>query len=57
MEDGLAALPRISSTDHRVVEALSVRCLRDGLTPDVLHPEAVNKSWPQFWDALHRLAA
>jgi hypothetical protein len=57
MESGLIALPCITSRDHRVVEALVARCLRDGLTPQVEHPEAVNKSWPQFWDALTEIAA
>jgi hypothetical protein len=52
MEEGLAMLPRISSRDHRVVQALAARCLRDGLAPEVEHPDAVNKTWPQFWDAL-----
>jgi hypothetical protein len=52
MESGLAALPRITSLDHRIVQALAARALADGLTPRVLHPQAVTKSWPQFWDAL-----
>ena len=57
MEHGLASLPRISSRDHRVVEALAARCLRDGLTPEVDHPGAVAKCWPQFWDALAAIAS
>jgi hypothetical protein len=52
MEEGLAALPLISSRDHRVVQALAARGRAAGERVYVLYPQAVNKAWPQFWDAL-----
>ena len=52
MEEGLASLPVINSRDHRVVQALAARCVRDCVGPEVAHPNAVAKSWPQFWEAL-----
>jgi len=39
----------IDSRDHRVVQAVSMRRKADGYEAKVGHPEAVNKSWPQFW--------
>ena len=56
MEKGLLALPYISSRDHRVVQALAARTRADHLIPQVAHPGAVSKSWPQFWEALAALS-
>jgi hypothetical protein len=38
----------VQANDHRVVQALAMRY---GLRRDwFVYPDAVNKSWPQFWD-------
>lgn len=43
----------ISSQDHRVVQAIAMRY---HMLPLIyLHPEAVNKSWPEFWNFLQTL--
>ena len=40
---------QITSRDHRVVQALA---LLHQSGRNILYPEAVNKSWPQFWQFL-----
>ncbi len=39
----------VTSADHRVVQAVA---MRKGVAVTFAHPEAVAKSWPQFWDML-----
>ncbi|MEK7150725.1 MAG: hypothetical protein AAB783_00810 [Patescibacteria group bacterium] len=42
----------IESRDHRVVQALAMRARVDKKEIKILYPEAVKKSWPQFWSFL-----
>ena len=42
----------VTSADHRVVQAVA---MRKGSEVSFAHPEAVAKSWPQFWDILLQL--
>jgi hypothetical protein len=42
----------IDSKDHRVVQSLVMYCVANKINYVVIHPEAVNKTWPQFWDFL-----
>jgi hypothetical protein len=40
----------VSSTDHRVVQALALKAKKNNrLNINILYPECVNKSWPEFW--------
>jgi hypothetical protein len=39
----------ITSTDHRVVQAIAMWGLSNKKEIKILYPNAVNKSWPQFW--------
>ncbi len=43
---------RIASKDHRVIQAVAMWGALQGITPVFIHPYAVNKSWPQFWQFL-----
>ena len=47
--------PLASHNDHRVVMALTLLCLRYGGT--ILGAEAIQKSWPDFFDVLRTLGA
>ena len=49
------AEPLASHNDHRIVMALTLLCLRYGGT--LCGAEAVNKSWPEFFDVLRSLGA
>lgn len=40
----------ISSRDHRVVQAIAMWARVNNKKIKITYPEAVNKSWPQFWD-------
>lgn len=40
----------ISSKDHRVVQAITMKAKVDGQRIKVKYPDSVNKTWPQFWD-------
>lgn len=40
----------IRSKDHRVVQAMAMWGRVNNKTINIIHPSAVNKSWPQFWD-------
>ena len=40
----------VSSKDHRVIQAIVMRERAKGKNPIILHKEAVNKTWPQFWN-------
>jgi len=42
----------ITSDDHRVVQAIAMKAKVEGVQVNVAHPEAVNKTWPQFWKFL-----
>ncbi len=42
----------IESRDHRVVQALAMCAKVDKKEIKILYPEAVKKSWPQFWNFL-----
>ncbi len=39
----------ITSKDHRVVQAIAMWSRVNKKPVNILYPEAVNKSWPQFW--------
>jgi len=40
----------ITSQDHRVIHAVVMKALIDGIEVNVVNREAVNKSWTRFWD-------
>jgi len=42
----------ITSKDHRVVQAIAMKAKVDGKIINYKYPEAVNKTWPQFWEFL-----
>lgn len=42
----------ISSADHRAVEAIALWGILNHKQVIIIKPEAVNKSWPQFWEFL-----
>ncbi len=44
----------VTSTDHRVVQSVA---MRKGQAVTFAHPEAVNKSWPKFWEMLAHYGA
>jgi len=43
---------KIKSKDHRVVQSIAMKGKIDGRKVDIESPNAVNKSWPEFWDFL-----
>lgn len=43
----------ITSRDHRVVQAIAMRGKVNNKEWNILYPQSVNKSWPQFWDFLN----
>jgi hypothetical protein len=43
----------IDSKDHRVVQAIVMKSLLDKKEVKISFPEAVNKTWPQFWDFIN----
>lgn len=45
----------ISSKDHRVIQAIAMWGVVNNKKLNFTHPEAVNKSWPKFWDFLDSL--
>jgi 5-enolpyruvylshikimate-3-phosphate synthase len=49
MEEALAQ-DTVTSADHRVVQAVA---MRKGNAVSFSRPEAVAKSWPQFWQFLN----
>ena len=49
--------PLSGHNDHRVVMALAVAAAAAGLPALLLGAEAVNKSWPAFWQVLQGLGA
>lgn len=40
----------VDSLDHRIVQSLALFGLLEKIDIEFVHPEAVNKSWPKFWD-------
>ena len=49
--------PLYGHNDHRIVMALAVAVYAAGLPALLRGAEAVNKSWPAFWDTLRGLGA
>ena len=49
--------PLFGHNDHRIVMALAVAAAAAGLPALLAGAEAVNKSWPAFWDTLRGLGA
>ncbi len=43
---------KITSHDHRVVQALAMLSKARGIKLTFSHPDCVRKSWPQFWEFL-----
>jgi 5-enolpyruvylshikimate-3-phosphate synthase len=39
----------VQSRDHRVIQAIAMRNGVKNKKTTVRYPDAVNKSWPQFW--------
>ena len=39
----------ITSRDHRIVQSIVMRAIVNGESYEVTSPDAVSKSWPQFW--------
>lgn len=55
MENVLANLNgEIESRDHRAAQAIAMLQKTKGKEIKMKYPEAVNKSWPQFWNFLKR---
>ena len=50
-------MPLSGHNDHRIVMALAVAACASGLPALISGAEAVNKSWPAFWDTLRALGA
>ncbi len=48
----LRADKTITSRDHRVVQAIAMLGRVKGIALRFQFPNAVNKSWPQFWEFL-----
>lgn len=42
----------ITSTDHRVIQAIALKATQRRIPCRIQHPQAVAKSWPQFWEFL-----
>ena len=47
--------PLNGHNDHRIVMALATAAAAGGLPATILGAEAVNKSWPAFWQVLQSL--
>ena len=45
----------IDSKDHRVIQAMAMWGIVNKKKLTFTHPEAVNKTWPQFWDFLEEV--
>jgi hypothetical protein len=43
----------ITSKDHRVVQAIAMWGKVNNKELNILYPQSVNKTWPQFWDFLN----
>jgi 3-phosphoshikimate 1-carboxyvinyltransferase len=51
------AAPLSSHNDHRIAMSLAVLALGAGVPATITDAQAVNKSWPAFWDTLRLLGA
>lgn len=51
----LAHKKEVDSKDHRVVQAAALYQKLHELPIQIKYPNAVNKSWPQFWDFLEKV--
>ena len=51
MEEQLKS-DKVSSKDHRVVQAIAMYQKLNGKSNDILYPSCVSKSWSQFWKFL-----
>jgi len=40
---------QVASKDHRIVQAIAMRGIANNTEVNITYPDAVNKSWPQFW--------
>ena len=49
--------PLSGHNDHRIVMALAVAAIASGLPALLCGAEAVEKSWPAFWNVLRSLGA
>lgn len=49
--------PLSGHNDHRIVMALAVAAIASGLPALLCGAEAVDKSWPAFWNVLRGLGA
>src|SRR4051812_23497204 len=45
----------VTSDDHRVVQAIAMRCACLHKHMRFSNPKAVNKSWPEFWRFLNEV--
>ncbi|MBI4143852.1 hypothetical protein HY486_01230 [Candidatus Woesearchaeota archaeon] len=45
----------ITSKDHRVIQAAAMNLAMLKQPAKIMHPESVNKSWPQFWTFIENL--
>lgn len=43
----------VISKDHRIVQAIAMWGKVNNRKVNILYPQVVNKSWPQFWDFLN----
>ena len=50
-------VPLYGHNDHRIVMALAVAAYGAGIPVTILGAEAVNKSWPGFFEVLQSLGA
>ncbi len=39
----------ITSKDHRIVQAFAMKAALEDVRVEFVHPDSVNKSWPEFW--------
>jgi hypothetical protein len=44
---------QVSSKDHRIVQAIVMRQIAQGMSIKVENPDCVSKSWPLFWDFMN----
>ena len=46
-----------SHHDHRIAMACAVACIHGDFDVQIRHAEAVNKSYPDFWEHMRKLGA
>jgi hypothetical protein len=47
----------IDTKDHRIIQAITMKSMYDGKAADIIHVDAVEKSWPAFWEFLQHVAS